>query len=68
MIRFLFSYPMSFFTSCIGFLLLVFYMQACAYVDTNGVLVEPFGLLVLFWFMQALSFFILVVRLLFLNR
>lgn len=48
-------YLLAFLFSICGFACLIAYKAIGSYIDENGVLVEPFGFIPLFWLFQLLA-------------
>ncbi|MDH5920235.1 DUF3955 domain-containing protein [Vibrio splendidus] len=59
--NFLRKYKISFLFCVSGLLCFIVYNTIGSYVDENGVLVEPFGLIPLFWLFELLALVALVV-------
>ncbi|MEZ9568848.1 DUF3955 domain-containing protein [Vibrio splendidus] len=59
--NFLRKYKISFLFCVSGLLCFIAYNTIGSYVDENGVLVEPFGLIPLFWLFELLALVALVV-------
>ncbi|MFA0005974.1 DUF3955 domain-containing protein [Vibrio splendidus] len=59
--NFLRKYKISFLFCVSGLLCFIAYNTIGSYVDKNGVLVEPFGLIPLFWLFELLALLALVV-------
>lgn len=59
--NFLRKYKTSFLFCVSGLLCSIAYNTIGSYVDENGVLVEPFGLIPLFWLFELLALLALVV-------
>ncbi|MCC4859808.1 DUF3955 domain-containing protein [Vibrio splendidus] len=59
--NFLRKYKISFLFCISGLLCFIAYNTIGSYVDKNGVLVEPFGLIPLFWLFELLALLALVV-------
>ncbi len=59
--NFLRKYKISFLFCVSGLLCFIVYNTIGSYVDENGVLVEPFGLIPLFWLFELLALLALVV-------
>ncbi|MEZ8621023.1 DUF3955 domain-containing protein [Vibrio splendidus] len=59
--NFLSKYKISFLFCVSGLLCFIVYNTIGSYVDENGVLVEPFGLIPLFWLFELLALVALVV-------
>ncbi|MGY0614645.1 DUF3955 domain-containing protein [Vibrio sp. FJH11] len=49
------KYKISIIFSLLGWLCLVAYIYIGARIDENGVLIEPFGLIPLFWLLELLA-------------
>ncbi|UOE79754.1 DUF3955 domain-containing protein [Vibrio splendidus] len=58
--NFLRKYKISFLFCVSGLLCFIVYNTIGSYVDENGVLVEPFGLIPLFWLFELLALVALV--------
>ncbi|WP_081008962.1 DUF3955 domain-containing protein [Vibrio splendidus] len=59
--NFLRKYKISFLFCASGLLCFIAYHTIGSYVDENGFLVEPFGLIPLFWLFELLALLALVV-------
>ncbi|MEZ8320870.1 DUF3955 domain-containing protein [Vibrio splendidus] len=59
--NFLRKYKISFLFCVSGLLCFIVYNTIGSYVDENGVLVEPFGFIPLFWLFELLALVALVV-------
>ncbi|MCQ8868418.1 DUF3955 domain-containing protein [Vibrio splendidus] len=59
--NFLRKYKISFLFCVSGLLCFIVYNTIGSYVDENGVLVEPFGLIPIFWIFELLALVALVV-------